>query len=146
MFRPNSPHHKHSLGSVRDLSVSRGKGDGRGRAARSVSTCTYPQALVESRWPGTPYRHIQTRMAAQERVRVSYEAPDSACCQFKTAQKQFIKCHFYVGSEPCWAWVCSVSDPQDSINELLNCILQSLLADEILHRSVAEERIGKQSG
>jgi len=31
---------------------------------------------------------------------------------------------FYIGSDPLWAWVCSVSDPQDSIKELLNCILR----------------------
>ncbi len=29
-----------------------------------------------------------------------------------------------MGWEPLWAWLCSVFDPQDSINELLNCVLQ----------------------
>jgi len=33
-----------------------------------------------------------------------------------------IKCQFYIGPEPFWAWVCSVSDPQDSIKELMNCV------------------------
>jgi hypothetical protein len=33
---------------------------------------------------------------------------------------------FDVRSEPLWAWVCSVSDPQDAINELLNCVLYLL--------------------
>ncbi len=36
---------------------------------------------------------------------------------------EVIKCQFYIGPEPFWAWVYSVSDPQDSINELLNCVL-----------------------
>ncbi len=45
------------------------------------------------------------------------------CSPFKTTQKQFIKCHFYVGWGPFWAWVCSILDRQDSINELLNCVL-----------------------
>jgi len=31
---------------------------------------------------------------------------------------------FRFGSEPYWAWVCSVLDPQDSIKELLNCVLR----------------------
>ena len=35
-----------------------------------------------------------------------------------------IKCQFYIGPEPFWAWVCSVSDPQDSIKELFNCVLE----------------------
>ncbi len=35
-------------------------------------------------------------------------------------------CKFYLGSEPLWAWVCSVSGHQDAINELMNCILQPL--------------------
>ncbi len=39
---------------------------------------------------------------------------------FKTTQTQSIKCQFSLGSEPFWAWVCSVLDPQDAINELLN--------------------------
>ena len=33
---------------------------------------------------------------------------------------KLIKCHFLVGSEPLWAWVCSVLDRQDAINELMN--------------------------
>jgi len=37
-----------------------------------------------------------------------------------------IKCQFYIGPEPFWAWVYSVSDPQDSIKELLNCVLRVL--------------------
>ena len=31
-----------------------------------------------------------------------------------------------MGSEPLWACVCSVSDPQDAIKELLNCVHESL--------------------
>ncbi len=30
---------------------------------------------------------------------------------------------FLLGSEPLWAWVCSVLDPQDAIKELMNCVL-----------------------
>ncbi len=30
---------------------------------------------------------------------------------------------FRFGSEPLWAWVCSVLDPQDAIKELFNCVL-----------------------
>jgi len=37
-----------------------------------------------------------------------------------------MKCQFYIVSEPLWAWVCTVSDPQDSIKELLNCVLRVL--------------------
>ena len=48
----------------------------------------------------------------------------SGYCPSKTAQKQFIKCHFFVGSKALRAWVCSVLDPQDSIKELLNCVLR----------------------
>ena len=33
---------------------------------------------------------------------------------------------FYLGSEPLWAWVCSVFNCQDSIKELLNCVLDGL--------------------
>ncbi len=44
-------------------------------------------------------------------------------CPSKTVQTQFIKCQFYIGSDPLWAWDCSVSDPQDSIKELMNCVL-----------------------
>ena len=47
----------------------------------------------------------------------------SGYCPSKTAQKQFIKCHFFVGSKALRAWVCSVLDPQDSIKELMNCVL-----------------------
>ena len=35
---------------------------------------------------------------------------------------KLIKCHFQLGSEPLWAWVCSVLDPQNAINELMNCV------------------------
>ncbi len=38
--------------------------------------------------------------------------PDSRLCQFS------------LGSEPLWASVYSVFDPQDSIKELLNCVLR----------------------
>ena len=34
-----------------------------------------------------------------------------------------MKCQFYIGSEPLWAWLCSVFGRQDAINELLNCVL-----------------------
>ncbi len=30
---------------------------------------------------------------------------------------------FYIGSEPFWAWLCSVLDLQDAINELMNCVV-----------------------
>ncbi len=33
---------------------------------------------------------------------------------------------FYLGSDPFWARVCSVLDPQDLIKEPLNCVLQPL--------------------
>ena len=36
------------------------------------------------------------------------------------------KCQFSMGWDPFWAWVYSVSDPQDSIKELLNCVLRPL--------------------
>ena len=32
---------------------------------------------------------------------------------------------FYLGSEPLWAWVCSIFDRQDAINELLYFILHA---------------------
>ncbi len=35
---------------------------------------------------------------------------------------------FYLGSGPLWAWVYSVLDPQDAINELMNCVLRVLRA------------------
>ncbi len=31
---------------------------------------------------------------------------------------------FQMGWNPLWAWVCSILDPQDSIKELLNCVLE----------------------
>ncbi len=31
-------------------------------------------------------------------------------------------CQFSLAPEPLWAWVCSALDPQDAINELLNCV------------------------
>jgi len=31
-----------------------------------------------------------------------------------------------MGWNPLWAWVCSVSDPQDAIKELMNCILRAV--------------------
>ncbi len=46
-------------------------------------------------------------------------------CPSKTTQNQFIKCQIYFGAEPLWAWVCSVLDPQDSIKELIKCVLDS---------------------
>ncbi len=36
---------------------------------------------------------------------------------------KLIKCHFNVCWEPLWAWVCSVFDGQDAINELMSCVL-----------------------
>ncbi len=33
---------------------------------------------------------------------------------------------FPIGWNPFWAWVCSVLDPQDSIKELLNCVLRAI--------------------
>ncbi len=47
-------------------------------------------------------------------------------------------CQFPLSSEPLWAWVCSVLDPQDSINELLNCVLQPL--EEEKGRSKVDRR------
>ena len=44
----------------------------------------------------------------------------SGYCPSKTAQMQFMKCQFQLCLRLLWAWVCSVLDPQDSINELLN--------------------------
>jgi len=32
-------------------------------------------------------------------------------------------CQFVLAPESLWAWVCSVLDPQDSINELFKCVL-----------------------
>ncbi len=37
-----------------------------------------------------------------------------------------MKCQFYIGSEPLWAWVCSVLGPQDAIKELMNCVLRPI--------------------
>jgi hypothetical protein len=34
-----------------------------------------------------------------------------------------IKRHFQLGSVPLWAWVCSILDRQDAINELIKCVL-----------------------
>ncbi len=31
-----------------------------------------------------------------------------------------------MGSDPLWAWVYAVLDPQDSIKELLNCVLSAM--------------------
>ncbi len=31
---------------------------------------------------------------------------------------------FLLGSDPFWAWVYAVLDPQDAIKELLNCVLR----------------------
>ena len=33
------------------------------------------------------------------------------------------KCHFQLGSEPLWAWVCAVLDRQDAFKELFKCVL-----------------------
>ncbi len=30
-------------------------------------------------------------------------------------------------SEPLWAWVYVILDPQDAINELMNCVLRTRL-------------------
>jgi len=80
-------------------------------------------SLAETRWPGTPSPVVRSPLIPTgSRVRVSYEAPDRFYCPFRTAQKQLINCHFYLAPDPLWAWVCSVLDPQDSINELLNCV------------------------
>ncbi len=57
-------------------------------------------------------RHPQVRILHRLRIRV------------KTAQKQFIKCHFELGSVPLWAWVCAVLDCQDKIKELFKCVLR----------------------
>ncbi len=35
---------------------------------------------------------------------------------------KLIKCQFKAGSDPLWAWVWSVFDRQDAINELMNCV------------------------
>jgi hypothetical protein len=34
------------------------------------------------------------------------------------------KCQFSMGWDPLWAWVCSVLDPQDSIEKLFKCVLR----------------------
>ena len=44
--------------------------------------------------------------------------------RLRPLRSQAIKCHFQIGSEPLWAWVSSVFDGQDAINELFNCILR----------------------
>ncbi len=31
-----------------------------------------------------------------------------------------------MGWNPLWAWVCCVFDPQDSIKELMNCVLRHI--------------------
>ncbi len=31
-----------------------------------------------------------------------------------------------MGSDPLWAWVCSVLDSQDATHELLNCVLRHM--------------------
>jgi len=31
-----------------------------------------------------------------------------------------------MGWDPFWAWVCAVLDSQDSIKELMNCVLEEL--------------------
>jgi len=36
-------------------------------------------------------------------------------------RSKLIKCHFQVGSDPFWEWVCEALDSQDAINELLSC-------------------------
>ena len=36
---------------------------------------------------------------------------------------KLIKCQFWLGSEPRWAWVCSILDRQNAINELVKCVL-----------------------
>ncbi len=56
-----------------------------------------------------------------------------------------IKCQFYIGPEPLWAWVCSVLDPQDSINELFKCVLQRFSEDYALNHPVAEEKGASRS-
>ncbi len=35
-----------------------------------------------------------------------------------------IKCQFYIGPEPFWAWVCSVWKRSNAIKELMNCVLR----------------------
>ena len=58
---------------------------------------------------------------------------------------KLIKCHFQLGSEPLWAWVCCVLDCQDAINELINCILYPLgLLEALLNkkrRPVVDRRL-----
>ncbi len=39
------------------------------------------------------------------------------------------KCHFYLASEPLWAWVCCGLDRSDAINELMNCVLEAICPD-----------------
>ena len=86
--------------------------------------------LNELTGPGAPYRRVQTRMAPLERVCVfPTRTPMRDCCPFKPAQKQFIKCQFYIGFEPLWAWVCYVLDRQDEINELFYYVLRAIGAE-----------------
>ncbi len=37
-------------------------------------------------------------------------------------RSKLIKCHFKVGSDPLWAWVCSRLDPWDAFKELIKCV------------------------
>jgi len=44
-------------------------------------------------------------------------------CHFSGTSLEAKKCQFLLTPEPLWAWLSSVLDPQDSIKELLNCVL-----------------------
>ncbi len=68
------------------------------------------------------------------------------CCPFKTAQKQFIKCQFYIGFEPLWAWVCSMLDRQDAINELFYYVLRAIGAETAARRPPFSEMEPKPKG
>ncbi len=68
--------------------------------------CTYPQALAETRWPGTPYRVLRSPLGPTgSRVCVSYEAPNRAYCPFKTTQMPFIN----LNPAPKWHEKCTLS-------------------------------------
>ncbi len=58
-------------------------------------------------------------------------------CHYSGTSPKAKKCQFYLLPEPLWAWVCSVLDPQDSIKELMNCVLCTILACKNLSSACA---------
>jgi hypothetical protein len=50
---------------------------------------------------------------------------------------------FYLGSEPLWDWGCSVLDSQDSIKELMDCVLRPKKSIRLRGRRVKTDEIDK---